>query len=81
MELREFFGLIRNEDVQEIIVRAKDCVYRWEEGKAFIAPFKTNSETHTITTDNSYWIGTSYIDDSWKTTKWREENKDLDIHF
>ena len=81
MELREFFGLIRNEDVQEIIVRAKDCVYRWEEGKAFIAPFKTNSETHTITTDNSSWNGTSYIDDSWKTTIWREENKDLDIHF
>ena len=81
MELKEFFGLIRNENVQEIIVRAKDCVYRWDKGKAFIAPFKTNSETHTITTDNSSWNGTSYIDDSWKTTKWREENKDLDIHF
>jgi hypothetical protein len=54
MELREFFGLIRNEDVQEIIVRAKDCVYRWEEGKAFIAPFNEthSSDSETITYDN-----------------------------
>lgn len=47
MELKEFFGLIRNEDVTEIIVKTKDCIYRWKEGKAFIAPLKTNSETYT----------------------------------
>jgi hypothetical protein len=40
MELSKFIKTIRNEKVEEIIVRTKDCVYRWKEDKAFIAPIK-----------------------------------------
>jgi hypothetical protein len=38
MELGKFIKVIRNEDVKEIIVRTKDCIYRWTEDKTFVTP-------------------------------------------
>jgi hypothetical protein len=38
MDVEKFIKVIRNEDVKEIIVKTKDCIYRWTEDKTFIAP-------------------------------------------
>jgi hypothetical protein len=38
MELEKFIKTIRNEKIEEIIVKTKDCIYRWTEDKTYIAP-------------------------------------------
>jgi hypothetical protein len=38
MELEKFIKTIRNEKIEEIIIKTKDCIYRWTEDKTFIAP-------------------------------------------
>ena len=50
MELNKFLKTIRNEKIEEIIVKTKDCVFRWIEDKTFIAPLKKcihNEDTST----------------------------------
>ena len=54
MELNKFLKTIRKEEIEEIIVKVKDCIYRWTEDKTFIAPIKTNSETHSVTTETDF---------------------------
>ena len=54
MELNKFLKTIRKEEIEEIIVKAKDCIYRWTENKTYIAPIKTNSETHLTTTETDF---------------------------
>jgi hypothetical protein len=51
MDIKKFIKTIRNEDVTEIIVKTKDCIYRWTEDKTFIAPIKkTHSQDLRIIT-------------------------------
>ena len=50
MEIGKFIKVIRDEDVKEIIVKTKDCIYRWTKDKTFIAPLKKcihNEDTST----------------------------------
>ena len=54
MEIGKFIKAIRDKDVKEIIVKTKDCIYRWTEDATLIAPIKTNSETHSVTTETDF---------------------------
>ena len=55
MELNKFLKIMRNEKIEEIIVKTKDCIiYRWTENKTYIAPIKTNSEPHSATTETDF---------------------------
>ena len=54
MEIGKFIKVIRDEDVKEIIVKTKDCIYRWTEDATLIAPIKTNSETHSATMETDF---------------------------
>jgi len=38
MGIEKFIKVIRNENVKEIIVKTKDCIYRWTEDKTFVTP-------------------------------------------
>ena len=38
MEIGKFIKVIRDEEVKEIIVKMKDCIYRWTKDKTFIIP-------------------------------------------
>jgi hypothetical protein len=49
MDIKKFIKTIRNEDVTEIIVKTKDCIYRWTEDKTFIAPVIYPPNLGTIT--------------------------------
>ena len=50
MELNKFIEIIRKEEIEEVIVRTKDRIYRWTEDKTYIAPLKKyiyNEDTST----------------------------------
>ena len=54
MEIGKFIKVIRDEDVKEIIVKTKDCIYHWIEDATLIASIKTNSETHSATMETDF---------------------------
>ena len=50
MEIGKFIKVIRDKDVKKIIVKTKDCIYRWTKDKTFIASLKKyihNEDTST----------------------------------
>ena len=54
MELNKFLKIIRKEEIEAVIIKTKDCIYRWTEDATLIAPIKTNSETHSATTETDF---------------------------
>ena len=59
MELNKFLKTIRKEEIEEIIVKAKDCIYRWTEDKTFITPFKK----YIYNEDTSTYLDHFFIDE------------------